>query len=155
MPCPMPYSPISRVLSSSLREQAGAGRRELLRPHHDPLAVLHLLHLGEIVPVVVRPVEAEAAADRLDLVLPEPLGQYLVVEALGRSHRRLEHLPGRVRARGLRVDVRVGDAGLGRALVIERGESRGGWVVQERRVAAEGTPRAGQLRRRAPGPWTR
>src|SRR5262249_56296781 len=91
MPCPMPYSPISRVLSSSPRprhravatassspassslwEQTCAGRRELLRPHHDPLAVLHLLDLGQIVAVVVRPVEAKPPADLLALVLSDP-----------------------------------------------------------------------------------
>src|SRR5262245_4567516 len=90
----MPYCPIEKPPQSTgasrpaepqprdglqrahpLRLEPGARRRELRRPHHHPLAVLHLLHLREVVAVVVRPVEAEPPDDRRNLVLPEPLGE--------------------------------------------------------------------------------
>src|SRR5215467_15133872 len=66
-------------------DQLRAWRGDCLRPHDDPLAVLHLLHTHQIVAVVAWPVEAQLALDRVDGVGLQPLRQHLVIEALGRG----------------------------------------------------------------------
>ena len=83
------HAPLRRRRRSG-RQEPGARRGELLRPHHDPLAVLHLLHLEEIVAVVVGAVEAQLADDRVDAVLraataPSALSSRLLVAVTAAS----------------------------------------------------------------------
>ncbi len=54
------------------RDQLGAGRGELRRPHHHPLAVLHLLDAHQVVAVVDGAVEAQRSLDGVDTVLLQP-----------------------------------------------------------------------------------
>src|SRR4051794_15181860 len=73
-----------------------AGRSPLRWMHHEPAAFLQLLDLVEVgaLDVVLRPVPAQRAEETLDLVLLQPGGECLVVEALRRRHGCLEDLPG-------------------------------------------------------------
>src|SRR5262249_20678565 len=97
-PCRPGPAECTKPNGRSRGKEPSPGRGELLRPHDDPLSLLGLLELGEVVAVVVGTVEAQSPQHRVDLVLPKPLGQHLVVEAPGGRDRGLDHLPGRERA---------------------------------------------------------
>src|SRR5206468_8272049 len=111
-----------RWLRRSVRLQLRAARRDFLRPDDDPVAVLRLLDAHQVVAEVADAVEAELALDGVDAVRLQPGRDRLVVEALGRDDAGLEDLPGGVRRRRLRLDRRVGEAGLGRALAVQLDE---------------------------------
>ena len=106
----------------------------------------------QVVAVVARPVEAQLALDRVDLVLAQPVGEHLVVEALGRGDRGIEHLPRGIRRRGLRFDAGVGEPGLRRALVEELHELGRARIVEVRRMLLEDRRRERILAPRAPAP---
>src|SRR5438128_9429170 len=120
-----------------------ARRCDVARPDDDPAAILDLLHLRLLAPVVVGAAELHLAGDGLDRVGLEPPRQRLVVEALRRVHRRLEKLPRRERARGLRLGQRVREAGLLRALLEELRQQIGVLVAGQRRVRLERGVREG------------
>src|SRR5689334_14906531 len=106
----------------SVRLQLRAAGGHFLRPDDDPVAVLHLLDAHQVVAEVAGAVEAELALDRVDTVGLQPGRDRLVVEALGRVDAGLEDLPRGIRRRRLRLDRRIGETGLGRALAIELDE---------------------------------
>ena len=132
------------------------GAATFLRPHHDPLAVLHLLDAHQVVAVVAGAVEAQLALDGVDPVRLEPgrrspcrRGSWSPTTPASRICQAVYDAAACVSTDG------VGQAGLGRALVVELDELGGARVVGERRLLLEDRHRQRVLRlgrRRPAGP---